>query len=184
MQENLINVWQQRFLSKEALLSNYLRILICGDISSYQVFYSQSLDSPCYTGLASHIEHFRWFQAQTRDEMWRFLGHNVLMVCETRSRQISSRNAIKWCHPEKNTFSGSKVVFWITVAAKKILSLSKILTETILCYTIHIPAFWCAGDYQSDNHSKTPPHIAKCSAIELFIPYVLAFLRAHRASNS
>jgi hypothetical protein len=36
----------------------------------------------------------------------------------------------------------------------------------------------------SDNHFKTPPHIANCPAIELFIPYVLAFLEAHRGANS
>jgi hypothetical protein len=51
-------------------------------------------------------------------------------------------------------------------------------------FSFDIPAFWCAGDYQSDNHFKTPPHIANSPAIELFIPYVLVFLRAHRGANS
>jgi hypothetical protein len=42
----------------------------------------------------------------------------------------------------------------------------------------------CAGDYQSDNHSKTPPYILKCFAFELFVPYMPAILRAYCASNS
>ena len=42
----------------------------------------------------------------------------------------------------------------------------------------------CAGDYPSDNHSKTPPYIEKFSVIVLFTPYVLLVFNAHRGSNS
>lgn len=45
-------------------------------------------DYPCYKAFSSHIGHFRRLQSRIRNEMRRFIGHNVLVVCETWCRII------------------------------------------------------------------------------------------------
>lgn len=62
--------------------------------------------------------------------------------------------------------------------------ISKYLTENTLCNTIQTPAFSCAGDYQNDNHPKTPPYISKSVQNTGFLTHLRAKIVAQCEANS